>query len=155
MSATTSAPFDPTFNAGLAVVQDFFGMVAARPELEPGRFAAALAANSPRVIELQAEYQQDLARLWSATLARQSGKPAEPVVTPDREDRRFAGAEWRDSPYHDFLKQHYLLGARLIDGIVEAVELEPSAKRRLRFYARQFVDMMCPANFAATNPEVV
>jgi len=35
------------------------------------------------------------------------------------------------------------------------VALEPSAKRRLRFYAHQFVDMMCPANFAATNPEVV
>jgi polyhydroxyalkanoate synthase len=137
------------------LVQGFFGMVAAHPELEPGRLAAAVAANAPRVTELQAEYQHGLARLWSATLARQAGKPAEPVITPDREDRRFAGAEWRDSAYHDYLKQHYLLGARLIDEVVEAVELEPSAKRRLRFYAHQFVDMMCPANFAATNPEVV
>ena len=155
MSANTSASFDPTSNAGLAVVQGFFGMVAAHPELEPGRLAAALAANAPRVTELHAEYQHGLARLWSATLERQSGKTTEPVVTPDREDRRFAGAEWRDSLYHDYLKQHYLLGARLIDGVVEAAELEPSAKRRLRFYAHQFVDMMCPANFAATNPEVV
>ena len=155
MSANTTASFDPTSNAGLALVQGFFGMVAAHPELEPGRLAAALAANAPRVTELQAEYQHGLARLWSGALARQSGKTAEPVVTPDREDRRFAGAEWRDSLYHDYLKQHYLLGARLIDGVVEAAELEPSAKRRLRFYAHQFVDMMCPANFAATNPEVV
>lgn len=157
MSDTTlAASIDQTFHAGLSVVQGFFGMVAARPELEPGRFAAALAANAPRVTELQAEYQHGLARLWTATLARQTGKPpAEPVVTTDREDRRFAGAEWRESLYHDYLKQHYLLGARLIDGIVEAVELEASAKQRLRFYARQFVDMMCPANFAATNPEVV
>lgn len=155
MSAHPTASIDPTSNAGLAVVQGFLGMVAAHPEFEAGRLAAALAANAPRVTELQAEYQHGLARLWSATLARQSGKPADPVVTPDRDDRRFAGAEWRDSVYHDYLKQHYLLGARLIDGIVEAAALEPGAKRRLRFYAHQIVDMMCPANFAATNPEVV
>ena len=130
-------------------------MAAARPEFEAGRLAAALAANAPRVIELQADYQEGLARLWTATLARQAGRPAEPVVTPDRDDRRFSGAEWRDSVYHDYLKQHYLLGARLIAGLVEAAALEPDAKRRLRFYAHQFVDMMCPANFAATNPEVV
>jgi polyhydroxyalkanoate synthase len=123
--------------------------------LDPGQLAAALAANGPRVAALQAEYQRDLARLWAAALARQAGQPVEVVIAPDREDRRFAGAEWRDSVYHDYLKQHYLLTARYIGGIVEAAELDPAAKRRLRFYARQFVDLMCPANFAATNPEVV
>lgn len=104
---------------------------------------------------LQAEYQRDLARLWAAALARQAGGPAEPVIAPDRDDRRFAGAEWRDSVFHDYLKQHYLLGARYVTAVVEAAELDAATKRRLRFYARQFVDLMCPANFAATNPEVV
>jgi polyhydroxyalkanoate synthase len=107
------------------------------------------------VAALQAEYQRDLARLWAAALARQAGRPAEAVIAPDREDRRFAGAEWRDSVFHDYLKQHYLLSARYVTAVVEAAELDPAAKRRLRFYARQFVDLMCPVNFAATNPEVV
>jgi polyhydroxyalkanoate synthase len=136
-------------------MQGFLGMAAARPELEAGQLAAAFAASAPRVAALQAEFQRDLARLWTATLARQRGEPWEPVIAPDREDRRFAGAEWRESPYHDHMKQHYLLVARLVSGVVEAAELGPQAKQRLRFYARQFVDMLSPANFAATNPEVV
>jgi polyhydroxyalkanoate synthase len=136
-------------------MQGFLSMVAARPELEPGRLAAAWAANAARVTAMQADYQRDLARLWAATVARQRGEPWDPVIAPDREDRRFAGAEWRDSTYHDYLKQHYLLGARFVNGLVEATDLEADAKRRLRFYARQFVDLISPANFAATNPEVV
>lgn len=136
-------------------MQGFLSMVATRPELEPGRLAAAWAANAPRVTALQADYQRDLARLWATTVARQRGEAWEPVVAPDREDRRFAGAEWRDSILHDYLKQHYLLGTRFLRELVEATELEPAAKQRLRFYARQFTDMMSPANFAATNPEVV
>jgi polyhydroxyalkanoate synthase len=136
-------------------MQGFLGMAAARPELEAGQLAAAFAASAPRVAALQAEFQRDLARLWTATLARQRGEPWEPVIAPDREDRRFAGAEWRESPYHDYVKQHYLLVARLVSGVVEAAELGPQDKQRLRFYARQFVDMLSPANFAATNPEVV
>jgi polyhydroxyalkanoate synthase len=136
-------------------MQGFLNLVAARPEVDPGRIAAAWAANAPRVTELQAVYQRDLARLWATTLARQRSELWEPVIAPDREDRRFAGAEWRDSAYHDYLKQHYLLGARFVRGLVEAAELEASAKHRLRFYARQFIDMMSPTNFAATNPEVV
>jgi polyhydroxyalkanoate synthase len=155
VSATPAAPFDPTFQAKLEGVRGFFDLAAGGADLDPAKLAAALAANGPRVAELQTEYQRDLARLWAATLARQAGRPAEPVISPDREDRRFVGAEWRDSVYHDYLKQHYLLGARLIAGLVDAAELDAAAQRRLRFYARQFIDMMCPANFAATNPEVI
>lgn len=123
--------------------------------LDPGQLATALAGSAPQIAALQAEYQRDLARLWAAALARQAGGPAETVIAPDREDRRFAGAEWRESVFHDYLKQHYLLGARYVTALVEAAGLDAAAKRRLRFYARQFVDLMCPANFAATNPEVV
>ncbi|HSD53420.1 MAG TPA: class I poly(R)-hydroxyalkanoic acid synthase [Burkholderiales bacterium] len=151
----SSIPFDQTSFAAQPLLTGFLGAASAPSELGPGHLAAALAANAPRVAELHAEYERDLARLWTATLARQRGEPAESVIAPDREDRRFSGAEWRDSLYHDYLKQHYLLGVRLITGLVEAAELGPQAKHRLRFYARQFVDMLCPANFAATNPEVV
>jgi polyhydroxyalkanoate synthase len=153
--SSTSTPFDQTLLAGPALMQGFLGMAAARPEFEGGQLAAAFAASAPRVAALQAEFQRDLARLWTATLARQRGEPWEPVISPEREDRRFAGAEWRESPYHDYVKQHYLLVVRLVSGLVEAAELGPQSKQRLRFYARQFVDMLSPANFAATNPEVV
>jgi polyhydroxyalkanoate synthase len=115
----------------------------------------AWAVSSARVAELQAEYQRELARLWTATLARQRGEAAEPVIAPERGDRRFAAAEWRDNAYYDYLKQSYLLTARLIHGLVEAAQVDASTKHRLRFFARQFVEMLSPANYAATNPEAL
>jgi polyhydroxyalkanoate synthase subunit PhaC len=53
------------------------------------------------------------------------------------------------------LKQGYLLNSRLISDVVEAADLDAATKHKLRFYARQFVDAMSPANFAATNPDVL
>src|SRR5690349_4933370 len=36
--------------------------------------------------------------------------------------------------------------------MVEAAPLDVQSKERARFAARQWIDAMCPANFAATNP---
>jgi polyhydroxyalkanoate synthase len=135
-------------------MQRFLGMLAGPPQ--GGREElGAWAVSSARVAELQAEYQRELARLWTATLARQRGEAAEPVIAPERGDRRFAAAEWRDNAYYDYLKQSYLLTARLIHGLVEAAQVDASTKHRLRFFARQFVEMLSPANYAATNPEAL
>ena len=99
-------------------------------------------------------FQQQLA-LWTRMMAGGVGKDGEPLVAPDRGDRRFNAAEWRDNPGYSLLKQSYLLNARLIGNMVEATELDEPTKDRLRFYTRQFIDSMSPANFAATNPDVV
>lgn len=84
-----------------------------------------------------------------------NGAVAEPVIVPERGDRRFNANEWRDSPGYSLLKQSYLLNAKLIGELVEAAEPDTASKHRLRFYARQFVDAMSPANFAVTNPDVL
>jgi polyhydroxyalkanoate synthase len=39
--------------------------------------------------------------------------------------------------------------------MVEAAGVGEKEKHRLRFYARQFIDSMSPANFAVTNPEAM
>jgi polyhydroxyalkanoate synthase len=155
VSASPLAPFQQAAQAGPALIQQFVDMLAARPQGDAGRQLADWLGSSARVTQLQTDYQRKLAELWMASIARQRGEAHRPVVEPEREDRRFAGAEWRDSVYHDYLMQAYLLGARLVTEVVEAAEVDAHAKRRLRFYARQFVDMLSPANFAATNPEVV
>ena len=97
---------------------------------------------------LQREYLEKQMRLWSALA---SGK-RESVAEPQPGDRRFAAREWRENAYYDYLKQSYLLAAQYLEGLVEAAELEPQAKERARFAARQWIDAMCPANFPATNP---
>ena len=110
--------------------------------------AAALPWSNP---SLQHSYFEKQARLWSALA---SGK-SETLVSPEPGDRRFAAKEWRENPYYDYLKQSYLLAARYVEDLVEAAHLDPQAKNRARFAARQWIDAMCPANFPATNPEAL
>ena len=101
--------------------------------------------------ELQQSYFSKQTRLWTALAA---GK-REALAEPQPGDRRFAAKEWRDNPYYDYLKQSYLLAAGYLEQLVEAAPLEPQAKARARFAARQWIDAMCPANFSATNPEAL
>lgn len=153
MTAPTPAPAPHLPPSALELLQQLFSQIAAAST--QGGTAAGWLGPSTRLTQIQADYQRQLAELWAATLARQRGEPYRPVVEPDREDRRFAAAEWRESPYFDYLKQSYLLTARFLAAAVEAAEVAPAQKQRLRFYARQLGDMMSPANFAATNPEVI
>jgi poly[(R)-3-hydroxyalkanoate] polymerase subunit PhaC len=100
---------------------------------------------------LQRDYFDKQARLWTALA---SGKRAT-LVAPEPGDRRFMAKEWRDNPYYDYLKQSYLLASRYLEELLDAADLEPQAKERARFAARQWIDAMCPANFPATNPDAL
>src|SRR5204863_8036042 len=51
-----------------------------------------------------------------------------------------------------YLRQSYLLAAKYLEEMVDRAPLDVQAKERARFAARQWIDAMCPANFAATNP---
>jgi polyhydroxyalkanoate synthase subunit PhaC len=100
---------------------------------------------------LQRTYLEKQTKLWAALAA---GK-REVLAEPEPGDRRFAAKEWHDNPYYDYLKQSYLLAARYLEQLVDAAQLEPQAKERARFAARQWIAAMCPANFPATNPEAL
>ncbi|MGQ0654441.1 MAG: PHA/PHB synthase family protein [Betaproteobacteria bacterium] len=121
--------------SGNEVTQGWMRILAAAPEVQ---------ANSA----LQASYFEKQSQLWTALLA---GRP-QAVVDAEPGDRRFAGREWRENPYYDYLRQSYLLASRYLHDLVESAPLEGEAKERARFAARQWIDAMCPANFAATNP---
>ncbi|HEX6155112.1 MAG TPA: class I poly(R)-hydroxyalkanoic acid synthase [Burkholderiales bacterium] len=112
---------------------------------------AAAAALPPGNPSLEQRYFDKQARLWAALASGQR----ETLASPEPGDRRFSAKEWRENPYYDYLKQSYLLAARYLEELVEAAPLEPQAKSRARFAARQWIDAMCPANFPATNPEAL
>ena len=101
---------------------------------------------------LQLGYLQQQLQLWGRLMT--SGAAAEPVAAPDRGDRRFSAEEWRDNPAYSLLKQSYLLNSRMLTEVVEAANLDPATKNKVRFFTRQFIDAMSPANYAATNPDV-
>ena len=100
---------------------------------------------------LRREYLEKQTRLWTALVSGQRERLAEPQPG----DRRFAAKEWQDNPYYDYLKQSYLLAAQYLEALVDNAELQAPAKERARFAAKQWIDAMCPANFAATNPEAL
>jgi polyhydroxyalkanoate synthase len=103
-----------------------------------------LASNS----SLQSAYLEKQSRLWNALLA--GSREAVASVPPG--DRRFSHRAWREDPYYDYLKQSYLLAARYLEDLVEQATLGPAERERTRFAVKQWVDALCPANFAATNP---
>ena len=100
---------------------------------------------------LRREYLEKQTRLWTALVSGQRERLAEPQPG----DRRFAAKEWQENPYYDYLKQSYLLAAQYLEALVDNAELQAPAKERARFAAKQWIDAMCPANFAATNPEAL
>jgi len=117
---------------------------------------ARLMANPGQMVQAQMTLWQDYMTLWQNTTRRMLGQPAQPVVTPSAEDRRFKDAAWDDSYVFDYLKQSYLLTARWMQETVKQVEgLDDKTAKKVDFYTRQFVDAMAPSNFAVTNPEVV
>ena len=96
------------------------------------------------VSNLQNNYMQELSNLWKEMLGSK---------TPSIADRRFAAPEWQSNPLHAFNAATYLLNARFLMAMADAVEATPRAKQKIRFAIQQMVDAMSPANFLVTNPE--
>ena len=107
---------------------------------------------------VQAQFQlwQDYVRLWQSTTQKMLGADVEPVIVPDRADRRFKDAAWDENALFDFIKQSYLLSSKYLLQVTSQKEgLNDKTQQKLEFYTRQFVDMLAPSNFVATNPEVL
>src|SRR5712664_1866498 len=131
------------------VTQGWMRLMASAPASSGAApWLADLQRNSAKLGAMQAAYYEKQSKLWSGLLAGQSASLAD----PDPGDRRFSAKEWRDNAYYDYLKQSYLLASRYLEELVEGAELDAQAKERTRFAVRQWIDAMCPANFAATNP---
>ncbi|GGX87220.1 class I poly(R)-hydroxyalkanoic acid synthase [Massilia dura] len=99
----------------------------------------------PDVLEtLKNEYMAEFGVLWQQFL---EGK------TPQIRDRRFAAPAWTGNPVTAFSAAAYLLNAKFLVAMAEAVEASAQQKQKIRFAIQQVVDAMSPANFLATNPE--
>jgi len=113
-------------------------------------------ASPEKMLQAQMNLWQDYMLLWQNTTQRMMGQSVEPIVTPDKEDRRFRDEAWADNQLFDFIKQSYLLSARWVQSTVNDVEgLDEKTGKKIDFYTRQFVDALAPSNFMITNPEVL
>ncbi|HEX6792449.1 MAG TPA: class I poly(R)-hydroxyalkanoic acid synthase [Casimicrobiaceae bacterium] len=139
-------------NAGrqAAVASDELGLGKAFMEL-----AANMLANPARIAEGQMRLWRDYMSLWQTSMLRMIGGQALPVVEPAQGDKRFKDASWHEHFLFDYIKQSYLITARWLHEQVASVEgLSEPAKKKVRFFTRQYIDALAPSNFALTNPEV-
>ncbi|WP_119418990.1 PHA/PHB synthase family protein [Desertibaculum subflavum] len=117
---------------------------------------ARMLTSPAKLIEAQLDLLRAYAELWHNATARFVGTATDPVVKPEKGDRRFRDAAWDEIQVFDFIKQSYLLTARWMQKTVQSVEgLDEATAKKVDFYTRQFVDAMAPSNFVLTNPEVL
>ena len=126
--------------------QSWFNMV---PEAQAHPVTALLkdvgVGMAPETIEqLKNEYMESFGSLWQDFL---NGKA--PAVA----DRRFSSQAWQSNAMSAFNAASYLLNAKFLTAMADAVETAPQQKQKIRFAVQQIVDAMSPANFLATNPE--
>ncbi|MHA6347079.1 class I poly(R)-hydroxyalkanoic acid synthase [Roseivivax sp. CAU 1761] len=112
--------------------------------------------NPTRVLEHQVEYwSKSVSHFVEAQQALAKGKLQAPA-DPGPRDKRFQNPLWDTHPYFNFIKQQYLINAEAIESAVSAIDdMSPTEKRRLKYFARQIIDMLAPTNFLQTNPDAL
>ena len=109
-----------------------------------------------KMVEAQVSLWNDYMNLWRNTTLRMLGQEVEPIIEPEKGDRRFRDDTWQENEVFEFIKQSYLLTSRWMNATVSDVEgLDPQTAHKVDFYTRQFADAIAPTNFVMTNPEVL
>ena len=119
-------------------------------------YMAEAMTNPSKVFEHQIGY-------WSSTMrhyleAQEALAKGKLQAPEDRTgaDRRFSGPLWQTHPFFNYVKQQYLMTSEAMGAAIEGLEgLDEGDRKRLRYFARQIMDLMSPANFLATNPDAL
>jgi polyhydroxyalkanoate synthase len=115
-----------------------------------------LMSNPGRLFEFHMVLWQEYWALFQKSAAQFFGQPHEPEVAGTSPDKRFRDDAWNTNPFFNFIKQNYLLTAKLIRKIVkESQGLDTKTRQKVTFYTNQYIDAISPTNFVATNPEVL
>jgi polyhydroxyalkanoate synthase subunit PhaC len=94
---------------------------------------------------IQAEYMKEAAELWNAGLTGS--------VKLAGGDRRFASEAWHANPMSGFTAALYLLNARTLMQLADAVDGDVKTRARVRFSVQQWIDASSPSNYLALNPD--
>ncbi len=113
--------------------------------------------NQPeKLAEAQTQLWRSHTSLWQNTWQKMLGESVEPVVSPERGDRRFRDESWESNQIFDFLKQSYLLTAKWAHETVESADdVDEHTRHKADFYVEQIANALSPSNFVFTNPAVL
>ncbi|MDR5738265.1 class I poly(R)-hydroxyalkanoic acid synthase [Caballeronia sp. LZ016] len=99
-----------------------------------------------RLHQLQSDYTRDVTELLKQASAQNIDAAA-------LKDRRFKDTAWQSTPAFAFTAAWYLLNARYLQELADAIQSDPKTRERIRFTVQQWAAMAAPSNFLALNPE--
>jgi len=105
--------------------------------------APSLKFDSGKLQTLQSQYFKDASELWNQSLHN----------SLQIKDRRFSGDAWSGNPVAAFNAATYLLNARTMMGLADAVDADAKTRSRIRFAVEQWVAAAAPSNFLAFNAD--
>ncbi len=99
--------------------------------------------DSSKLQALQQDYVQEAAKLWANGLTSPAAS----------QDKRFGAAPWLSNPLAALTASSYLLNAKALTGMADAIQADEKTRQRVRFAVEQWVAAMAPSNYLALNPE--
>jgi polyhydroxyalkanoate synthase len=116
----------------------------------------AMMEHPDKLIDDQMDLLKQQQALFQNTVLRLMGKEVEPVVEPEKGDKRFKNEEWEANPFFDYLKQLYLIQGNTLKKMIDDTDgLSDNARRKVEYLIRQYTNAMAPSNFAGLNPDVI
>lgn len=105
--------------------------------------------NSVTLYSMQARHAGELSAVWEQVLNK-TGAGANVGA-----HARPTGIDWENLAYFQLLRTLHSLRARQLMEFLDTLKLEGASRKCVGFLLRQAIDAASPANFAATNPEVI
>ncbi len=102
--------------------------------------------------------------LLQARIAAENQRLLDLVSTPNavdgttllsQRDKRFSSEGWQTNPGFRQLAECYLSTTRLMLDALEAADIAPQTKQRMKFFMGQLFDAISPTNFLITNPDAM
>jgi len=113
-------------------------------------------SNPAKLAQAQTELAYNYMGLWTNYMQQMMGGQVAPVVTGAARDNRFKDPDWETNPYFNYWKQSYLLATEWAQKMLDETEgLSEDQRHRAEFHLRLMSSAVSPANFPATNPEVM
>jgi len=94
---------------------------------------------------LQQQYLEQARELWASHGTASASAPFK--------DKRFSAEAWGTNPVAAFSAAAYLLNARTLMGLADAVQTDAKTRARIQFGVEQWVAAMSPSNFLAFNAD--
>ena len=115
----------------------------------------ALSQEPTKLAAMQQRFLEEQKRLFEFFMQPAQTSAAAPPTLASAQDRRFAGEAWQSSPQFRYLAESYLSTYRVLLDSIESLDVANVTRKKMRFFVKQHLDAMSPANFLATNPEAL